>query len=851
MAATQTTFGIVDRIGHANVVERFDGERCPVMNRAYANIAAALLIALSLAIAGSSAWREHRSSHPAAAGSAPSATATMAPPAAPTVGTIGSVDTPAAEAVVADTLQVTGWALDANGVAGVEVRVDGKPYAARYGIARPDVAAVKPGFPDSAASGFDFYGEFGALDPVRHAVTVVAIDRAGHETVLARKSLIPRRAMSLWSAMLDERRTAIKPFRFLMMTSGAALGGAAEAETTYTPYLSRTTAVGMAIPILYLRTTQGAANDWVFDPDFDLSRKCKDRVVVEDNLAGVMRYAIDKRLPVQFNLNGGIWADASCDIPEWDLNDHLEQDVDNCQWTQENIVYPDDYRQGLPGSTHSPELARSLTYNVYATKVRDYKRRNLQAAARLVANFAHEHPDLFVGINLDADTYMNPFVSNGKFYDYNPGMLRQFRHWLAGSGPYAGKPEAGAPDLTAYRRKNPLTLAQVNRLAKQHWRSWDEVDPPRKFVGVDRKSLPAGKVPFWLDPWYLEWDAFRKHVVGLHYSELSEWAHEAGIPADRIFSAQAFMAPDAGLKPMSIHVQDPGPDYDSAGVSIEGAIPSAGHLGVILYGPAVANEEWLADGHSLFATFARMDPGWAIVEMNATDLKIPLQRPHYARSYRAFSNMFNFDAQAVSLMAWNGSNGLYTELPGYLPYTSWRNTPSEAAMRDFMVTHADLPRGARLWTFGAPGYADDDGWRLEQGKVYARGGYLDLEVSQSTATLLSPTDQVIRPSDIDSLILGLRNPTGFAAVQVFARSGHSAAWTAVGNPVPASTLRSWPAGLQMPLAWPGAWRRNATIVTELKIVLAFDEGTPTVRLDRIALYPAIGAVDYAARVAGR
>jgi len=63
--------------------------------------------------------------------------------------------------------------------------------------------------------------------------------------------------------------------------------------------------------------------------------------------------------------------------------------------------------------------------------------------------------------------------------------------------------------------------------------------------------------------------------------------------------------------------------------------------------------------------------------------------------------MFNFDAQEVSVMAWNGSNGLYSALPEYLPYTAWRNTPAEAAMRDFMVTHANLPRGARLWTFGA------------------------------------------------------------------------------------------------------------------------------------------------------
>src|SRR5204863_6060900 len=98
----------------------------------------------------------------------------------------------------------------------------------------------------------------------------------------------------------------------------------------------------------------------------------------------------------------------------------------------------------------------------------------------------------------------------GKIYDYNPGMLRQFREWLAGTGPYAGKPERGAPDLSVYRRKNPLTLAQVDHIAGQHWSSWADVDPPRQFAGIDSKPLGAGEPAFWDDPGYRERDAFRK-----------------------------------------------------------------------------------------------------------------------------------------------------------------------------------------------------------------------------------------------------------------------------------------------------------------------------------------------------
>jgi len=188
-------------------------------------------------------------------------------------------------------------------------------------------------------------------------------------------------------------------------------------------------------------------------------------------------------------------------------------------------------------------------------------------------------------------------------------------------------------------------------------------------------------------------------------------------------------------------------------------------------------------------------------------------------------------------MAWNGSNGLYAGQPGYLPYTAWRNTPAEAAMRDFMVTHANLPLGARLWNFGTPGYLDDDGWRLEQGKVHARGGYVDLEFDAATAALLSPPDQVIRPATIESLILGLRDPSALAAVQVFARIEPGAAWAPLGEPVAAARFTYSPAGVQIPLAWPPAWRGNRTIVAEMKIVMAFDAEIAAARLDRIALYP--------------
>jgi hypothetical protein len=84
----------------------------------------------------------------------------------------------------------------------------------------------------------------------------------------------------------------------------------------------------------------------------------------------VLAHSRAKRLPVLVTLNGGIWADAYCDVPQWDVNDKLEQDAGNCQWNEKNEVMPDNFLKDLPGSQEAPELARSLTFNVYATEVR-------------------------------------------------------------------------------------------------------------------------------------------------------------------------------------------------------------------------------------------------------------------------------------------------------------------------------------------------------------------------------------------------------------------------------------------------------------------------------------------------
>ena len=125
---------------------------------------------------------------------------------------------------------------------------------------------------------------------------------------------------------------------------------------------------------------------------------------------------------------------------------------------------------------------------------------------------------------------------------------------------------------------------------------------------------------------------------------------------------------------------------------------------------------------TLFATIGRMDDRWGIVEYNNTDLTNPTIPPDYAMAYKTFRDAFNYGAREISAMAWNGSNGLFVGQPGYVPYTAWRNTPAEEAMRDFLVSHADVPLGARMWTFGTPLHADADGWSAERGAMQSVPG---------------------------------------------------------------------------------------------------------------------------------
>ena len=747
----------------------------------------------------------------------------------------GWIDLPVADTLVGPRIRLSGWALAASGVRGVELRAGEQRFTGRIGIARDDIAAARPGYPDSARAGFEFDVDLAAhpapVQADRRSVAVVAIGNDGSEATLGRREVVDPAALLRWRDLdAGSRVDEASVFHLLPATSGLTDASAAELASTYAPYVSSTMRVGVRVPVLYLRTTQGAAGDYQFDPGWESERRCGARRIADDALSATLSLAARHRLAVLVTLNGGIWADASCDVPDWDVNDRLEQDPVNCQWNERNEVMPDDWLSHLPGSQDAPQLARALTFNVYAREARHYKRRNLQAAGSVVAAFSREHPGLLVGASLDPDTYLNPFFDQQQWYDYNPGTLRQFRHWLAGTGPYAGAPDApGVPNLSAYRRARPLTLAEAGRLAGRRFARWDDVDPPRSFPAAPTAGRPA----FWDDPWTREWERFRRHLVDLHYDELSGWLTEAGIPPGRIWSAQGFMAPQPDARPFAISLASPAQNYDSGGMSIVGAIPSSGHLGAILYGAAAVNDVRMEGPLSLFAQFRALDPGWAVVEFNTADLRAPKLQPGYAAAYRSLRDLFNYGARFVSPMAWNGSNGLFAADPAYVPFTAWRNTPLEAAARDFLLSHANVPLGARLWTFGADAHADDDGWKAVAGGAVARPGRLMLTPEQGRVTLVSPRELAFSVERFDRVVLGLGPPDTLRSIAIQGRRSGDARWL----PIATAGRERWQAsaaGLVLSLAPDASGKRYE----ELRIELGFEPAAGPIGLDHLALWPA-------------
>ena len=323
---------------------------------------------------------------------------------------------------------------------------------------------------------------------------------------------------------------------------------------------------------------------------------------------------------------------------------------------------------------------------------------------------------------------------------------------------------------------------------------------------------------------------FRRHLVDLHYDELSKWLVEVGMPRDRIWSAQGFMAPAGTAMPFALALDSPVKNYDSGGMSVEGAKPQYGHLGGIIYGASAVNDIPMENGRSLFATLAGVDPGFAIVEFNTADLRAPDVPPTYAAGYRALRDLWNAGARFVSPMAWNGSNGSDIGKPGYVTFTAWRNTPLEDAARDFLLARAGLPLGSLLWTFGTPRHADGDGWTAETGSIAVSAGSLRLTTNaEGRVAIVSARGLALTPEHISRIVVGLPADAMIRSLSVYARGTGNSSWQLVGSARNGAIVASDAGRIIASLASSGA------PADQLKIEMAFAARASDMPLTRIAV----------------
>ena len=734
-------------------------------------------------------------------------------------------------------LHLAGWAFSDDPGRKLELRINGRATAARWQkISRPDVAAKYPGIAAARTAGFDGHYSDPALARDGGLVTLQLAEGSGPPAIVAQRRLAPADAPTRWKSAIEERGSFPDDvFYFPIATSHVAAGGADGIHERFSASESATMKVGIRVQILYLRTTLGEAGDYAFDPAFRTDNKrCGKSPIAEDSLDEVIAYSVQHGMPVLFTLNGGIWADSLCDAPEWDINDRLEKDTALCQWNQRNEVMPDDYLSNKPGSFDSPQLARSLSLNIYAERPRFYKKRNLQQATKIIAQFAREHPDLFIGVNLDHDVYINPFFEGEQWYDYNPDTLRQFRQWLRGDGPYALKASGTDTDLTRYARAALLSLTDINRLAKAEWTDWKQVDPPRAFT--------KGSSAYREDPWFGLWEQFRRQLVAIHYDDLARWVAQAGIAPARIYTGQGFMAPGPNSDTLAEHIDSPAKNYDTGGVSIEGAKPLNGRLGAILYGASARNQIRMEGPHSLFAEFRSLSgENWAAVEFNTADLEQPKHLAGFGDAYQALRELGNYGARLVSPMAWNGS-AADPFVPGFVSYTALRNTPLEDAMVQFMLQRANLPRSARLWEFGAPGHADEDGWFAPRKKASHedRAGFFELTTDRDgVAAMESPSELDWKAGAFDRLVVAATADRPGLRVEVWAEAANDATWMPLAAATDFDKLHRTPAGASLPLdsvQAPGF--EVPPRIDRIRLVWSAPPGT-RIAVDRVALYPAV------------
>ncbi len=103
-------------------------------------------------------------------------------------GAFGFIESPTTSELVSGITNVVGWALDREGIAAVQVWLDGQFVGdAIYGFPRPDVNGLYPGYPDSLAPGWLYLLDTSLTTDGIHHLQAVAVDVFGATNIIGER----------------------------------------------------------------------------------------------------------------------------------------------------------------------------------------------------------------------------------------------------------------------------------------------------------------------------------------------------------------------------------------------------------------------------------------------------------------------------------------------------------------------------------------------------------------------------------------------------------------------------------------------------------------------------------------
>ena len=104
---------------------------------------------------------------------------------------LGDIDLPRNGLLYHGTILSTGWALDFEGIGSIQFLVDGHFVGlASGGIARPDITSAYPGYPQSAAPGWQLSLDTTKFSNGEHFIDVIVVDVFGVQTQIGKRRFV-------------------------------------------------------------------------------------------------------------------------------------------------------------------------------------------------------------------------------------------------------------------------------------------------------------------------------------------------------------------------------------------------------------------------------------------------------------------------------------------------------------------------------------------------------------------------------------------------------------------------------------------------------------------------------------